>query len=51
MSAEAAVPAPVVYGLQKRFGQLEVLKGISLTAREGDICAKRTSHMLRNRLQ
>lgn len=51
MSAEAVAPTPVVYGLQKRFGQLEVLKGISLTVREGEICAKRTSHMLCNCLQ
>lgn len=48
MSAEAIAPTPVVYGLQKRFGQLEVLKGLSLTVREGELCPKRTSQMLCN---
>jgi octopine/nopaline transport system ATP-binding protein len=34
------MPAPyalTVSGLRKRFGELEVLKGISLDAREGDV--------------
>jgi ABC-type histidine transport system ATPase subunit len=30
-------PAVSVTGLRKRFGNLEVLKGISLEAREGDV--------------
>jgi len=30
-------PALVVEGIHKRFGELEVLKGISLTARNGDV--------------
>jgi|GEM_PF-6396712 hypothetical protein len=51
MSAETIAPTPVVYGLQKRFGQLEVLKGLSLTVREGELCPKRTSQMLCNCLQ
>ncbi len=35
MSSE--VPALVVENMRKRFGALEVLKGVSLTAREGDV--------------
>ena len=31
-----AAPALVVQNIHKRFGNLEVLKGISLTANEGD---------------
>ncbi len=34
-----AVPALEVEGIHKRFGSLEVLKGISLTANEGDVIA------------
>lgn len=36
-SAPATTAAVVVRDLHKRFGALEVLKGISLTAREGDV--------------
>src|SRR4051794_2005530 len=32
-------PAIVVEDLHKRFGPLEVLKGVSLTARQGDVIA------------
>jgi len=35
MSAET--PALTVAGMRKRFGALEVLKGISLTANDGDV--------------
>ena len=38
-TAAAAVPALVVEDLHKRFGNLEVLKGVSLTARQGDVIA------------
>jgi len=34
-----ATPALVVEDLHKRFGQLEVLKGVSLSARDGDVIA------------
>ena len=33
----AATPALTVDKMHKRFGQLEVLKGISLTANDGDV--------------
>lgn len=33
----AATPAVSLKGLRKRFGDLEVLKGISLDAAEGDV--------------
>ena len=33
----AETPALTVVGLRKRFGALEVLKGISLTANDGDV--------------
>ena len=36
-SADPAANAIVVEDLHKRFGQLEVLKGVSLTARDGDV--------------
>ena len=36
-AATAAVPAVAVRDLRKSFGSLEVLKGISLEAREGDV--------------
>jgi ABC-type histidine transport system ATPase subunit len=44
MSAEAAPAAAVELALvaedvHKRFGNLEVLKGVSLTAHEGDVIA------------
>ncbi|MFJ4197516.1 ATP-binding cassette domain-containing protein, partial [Pseudomonas sp. NPDC089534] len=32
-----ATPALEIRNLHKRYGQLEVLKGISLTARDGDV--------------
>ena len=32
-----ATPAVEIRDLHKRFGRLEVLKGISLTARPGDV--------------
>ena len=35
----AAVPALVAEDVHKSFGSLEVLKGISLTAHEGDVIA------------
>ena len=35
--AEAGEPALEVLDLHKRFGSLEVLKGISLAARDGDV--------------
>ncbi|HEY2892551.1 MAG TPA: ATP-binding cassette domain-containing protein, partial [Dongiaceae bacterium] len=34
-----ATPALVVEDLHKRFGQLEVLKGISVSANDGDVIA------------
>ena len=34
-----ATPALVIEDLHKRFGDLEVLKGVSLTARVGDVIA------------
>ena len=34
-----ATPALVVKDLHKRFGDLEVLKGISLAANDGDVIA------------
>lgn len=36
---EAVAPSLVVQDLHKRFGAIEVLKGISLTARKGDVIA------------
>ncbi|MCS6780119.1 MAG: ATP-binding cassette domain-containing protein [Geminicoccaceae bacterium] len=36
---EAAIPALEVEGIRKSFGSLEVLKGVSLTARQGDVIA------------
>ena len=35
----SGVPALVAENIHKRFGALEVLMGISLTAREGDVIA------------
>ena len=35
--ANGTAPALVVSDLHKRFGQLEVLKGVSLTAANGDV--------------
>ena len=35
--ANGAAPALEVVDLHKRFDQLEVLKGVSLTARDGDV--------------
>jgi len=35
--SRASEPAVTVEGLYKNFGILEVLKGVSLTAREGDV--------------
>ncbi|WP_042443275.1 ABC transporter ATP-binding protein [Azospirillum sp. B510] len=35
--SDSASAAVIVEGLHKRFGELEVLKGVSLTAREGDV--------------
>jgi octopine/nopaline transport system ATP-binding protein len=37
--AGSATPAVVIDGLRKRFGALEVLKGVSVTAKEGDVIA------------
>ena len=34
-----AAPALVVEDMHKRFGDLEVLKGVSLAAQEGDVIA------------
>lgn len=36
---EAAIPALEVEGIRKSFGGLEVLKGVSLAARQGDVIA------------
>ena len=37
MTTSSATPALVAEDIHKRFGELEVLKGISLTARDGDV--------------
>lgn len=34
-----SAPAIIVENLHKRFGPLDVLKGVSLTARQGDVIA------------
>ena len=39
VAATAAAPALQVEGLRKRYGTVEVLKGVSLTARRGDVIA------------
>ncbi|NBJ13176.1 ABC transporter ATP-binding protein [Microvirga arsenatis] len=36
-ASDEAVPAVAVHDLRKSFGSLEVLKGVSLSAREGDV--------------
>src|SRR3954462_7998516 len=38
-AAPEAAPALLVNNLHKRFGDLEVLKGVSLAARDGDVIA------------
>ena len=39
MRAAVAAPGLVVENIHKRFGELEVLKGVSLTANAGDVIA------------
>ena len=43
-----ATPALVVEDMHKSFGALEVLKGVSLTAHEGDVISRALHEYLRD---